>query len=112
MHSVQEKGFEACPLRRRIAWISFWGQLSLAIVSAVVVFFTMTASNWVRGPSLHPSLCCISGLPTWTHTMHAQTTACIKCVIILVCGCVSCLIGPSSSSGMQHQQGVCRTGNK
>ena len=44
---------ETCPLRRRIAWISFWGQLSLAIVSAVVVFFTMTASNWVGGPNLH-----------------------------------------------------------
>ena len=31
--------------------MSFWGQLSLAIVSAIVLFFTMSATNWVR-PSL------------------------------------------------------------
>ena len=33
---------------RRLAWVSFWGQLSLAIVSAIVLFFTMSATNWVR----------------------------------------------------------------
>ena len=33
---------------RRIAWVSFWSQLSLAIISAIVVAFTMSSSSNVR----------------------------------------------------------------
>ncbi len=31
--------------RRRIGWVSFWAQLALAVVSSVVIFFTVTTSS-------------------------------------------------------------------
>lgn len=55
---------------RRIAWVSFWSQLSLAIISAIVVAFTMSSSSNVRlsrllhAPVLtHAVQCHVSGFP-------------------------------------------------
>lgn len=48
---------------RRIAWVSFWSQLSLAIISAVVVFFTMSSSSNGVVPPL-PVLFTLFGVAT------------------------------------------------
>ncbi|CAL8465056.1 g4591 [Coccomyxa elongata] len=48
---------------RRIAWISFWAQLSLAIVSAIVVAFTLASSNWGNVPPV-PVLFTLFGVAT------------------------------------------------
>ncbi|EIE20623.1 hypothetical protein COCSUDRAFT_83541 [Coccomyxa subellipsoidea C-169] len=48
---------------RRIAWASFWTQLSLAIVSAIVLTFTLSSANWGTVPPL-PALFTLFGVAT------------------------------------------------
>ncbi|KAK9917810.1 hypothetical protein WJX75_008495 [Coccomyxa subellipsoidea] len=48
---------------RRIAWASFWTQLSLAVVSAIVLTFTLSSNNWGAVPPL-PALFTLFGVAT------------------------------------------------
>ena len=53
---------------RRIAWVSFWSQLSLAIISAIVVAFTMSSSSHVR-------LSRLLHAPVLTHALQCHCLA-------------------------------------
>ncbi|KAK9802558.1 hypothetical protein WJX73_002045 [Symbiochloris irregularis] len=58
--SNEDLGKDAVMLRR-IGWISFWAQLALAVVSAVVIFFTLASNTKGLLPSI-PVLFTLGGV--------------------------------------------------